>query len=123
MIATVYRIQNGVGRGPFCSRDCVDEWADFEFKRPPAKRYEPLPIEVRKAKAICPVAVFATGVLHPDHLSVWFSKEELMALETLGFRPVAVGGCRIIHKDEDTSVIFWRRWPMDIDFWNGVLPL
>ena len=107
MIATVYRVQDAEGRGPY-RPGMSGRWCDPGHEaRNPAVWDETGPAAVetlpRGRHAGC-------GFLTLGALAAWFTGPELSALERLGYGVVRLPGATI-HARGGLQVMFWRDRP------------
>ena len=103
----VYRIQDADGRGPF-KPGLSDAWADADGEDLPSIIEEwglswqrDIP---RGWHAGCAVPTLAM-------VGRWFSPSECSRLDQLGYRPVALLGCRVIRSSEHQLLII-RKAPL-----------
>lgn len=93
--ATVYRVQDKYGRGPF-KPGFTKEWID-----PKIDRTGLLPWFMEFHGSLDPESTHACACTSKDQLKRWFSASEMTALEKLGYQPVKIDKVVLVYTGDN----------------------
>lgn len=116
--ATIYRVQDHEGRGPF-RPGCSQFWADLGVERPPAWMQE-FPLLAQTISESRRNLSYGCGCRTLRQLSKWFLPSEREKLRSLGYMVVSLEADEVLA-GSDSQVVFacrrslakaatWHQW-------------
>jgi len=109
-MSTIFRVQDGDGRGPFrlgLSRQWIDDTTGPAL---PPSWIEEFGLDLLKREGRMGEH-YGSGCMTLHDLTLWFQPDECVRLALLGFRVVRLDGARIIARSS-CQVVFGRLRPL-----------